>query len=47
MLTSAVIYKQRLSHKNEIVQLLHNCKCYGVDQNLERKRFLKWLWSTP
>ena len=30
MFTSAVIYKQSLLHENEIVQLLHNYKCYGV-----------------
>ena len=30
MLTSAVTYKQNLLHENEIVQLLHNCKCYGI-----------------
>ena len=39
MLTSAVIYKQRLLHENEIVQLLHNYKCYGVDQGCFRKLF--------
>ena len=37
MLRSAVIYKQRLLHENKIAQLLHNCKCYGVDQNHFRK----------
>ena len=37
MLTSAVIYKQRILHLNEIVQLLYNYKCYSVDQNLSRK----------
>ena len=37
MLTSAVIYKQRLLHENEIVQLLHNYKCYGVQQSRFRK----------
>ena len=37
MLTSAVIYKQRLLHENEIVQLLHNYKCYGVDQSRFRR----------
>ena len=30
MLTSAVIYKQSPLHEKEIVQLLLNCKCYGV-----------------
>ena len=30
MLTLAVIYKQSLLHENEIVQLRHNYKCYGV-----------------
>ena len=33
MLTSAVIYKQRLLNEKEIVQLIHNYKCYDVDQN--------------
>ena len=37
MLTSAVNLKQRLLHENEIVQLLHNYKCYGVDQSRFRK----------
>ena len=37
MLTSAVIYKPKLLHENEIVQLLHNYKCYGVDQSHFRK----------
>ena len=37
MFASAVIYKQSLLHVNEIVQLLHNCKCYGVDQSYFRK----------
>ena len=37
MLTSAIIYKQRLLHENEIVQLLHNYKCYDVDQSRFRK----------
>ena len=37
MLTSAGIYKQRLLHENEIAQLLHNYKCYGVDQSHFRK----------
>ena len=35
----AVIYKQSLLHENEIVQLLHNYKCYGV------VRFRKLLQS--
>ena len=30
---SAVIYKQRLLHENKIMQLLHNYKCYGVEQS--------------
>ena len=34
---SAVIYKQSLLHENEIVELLHNCKCYGVALSLFRK----------
>ena len=37
MFTSAVIYKQSLLHENEIVQLLYNYKCYGVDQSHFRK----------
>ena len=37
MLKSAVIYKQRLSHEKEIVQLLHNYKSYGIDQSPFRK----------
>ena len=37
MPTSAVIYKQRLLHENEIVQLLYNYKCYGTDQSCFRK----------
>ena len=37
MMTSEVIQKQRLLHENEIVQLLHNYKCYGVDQTRFRK----------
>ena len=37
MLTPAVIYKQRLLHENEIVQLLHNYKCYGVVLSRFRK----------
>ena len=37
MLTSAVIYKQRFLHENEIVQLLYNYKCYDVDQIYFRK----------
>ena len=37
MLTSAVIYKQKFLHENEIVQLLHNYKCYGVEQSHFRK----------
>ena len=40
----AVIYKQRLSHGNELEQLLHNYKCYGFNQNHFRK-FLRS--STP
>ena len=37
MFTSAVIYKQGLSHENKIVQLLHNIKCYGAEQRNSRK----------
>ena len=37
MFTSAVIYKQKLFHENEVVQLLHNYKCYGVEQSHFRK----------
>ena len=37
MFTSAVIFKQSLLHENEIVQLLHNHKCSGVDQSRFRK----------
>ena len=37
MSTSAVIYKQKLLHENEIVQLFHNYKCYGGDQSRFRK----------
>ena len=37
MFTSVVIFKQSLLHENEIVQLLHNHKCYGVDQSRFRK----------
>ena len=37
MPASAVIYKQRLLHENEIVQLLYNYKCYGTDQSYFRK----------
>ena len=37
MLTSPVIYKQRLMHLNEIVQLLSNYKCDGVDQSVSRR----------
>ena len=37
MSTSAFIYKQRLLQENEIVQLLHNYKCYGSDQSRFRK----------
>ena len=37
MFTSVVIFKQSLLHENEIVQLLHNHKCYGVDQSPFRK----------
>ena len=33
MLTSAVIYKQRFLHENEIV----HCKSYGIDQSRFRK----------
>ena len=38
-LNYAVIYKQRLLHENEIVQLLHNYKFYGVEQSHFRKLF--------
>ena len=34
---SVVIYKHKLLHESEIVQLLHNSKCYGVNQNRFRK----------
>ena len=37
MLMSAVIFKQRLLNENEIMQLLHNYKRYGVDQSRFRK----------
>ena len=37
MPTSAVIHKQRLLHENEIGKLLHNYKCYGVEQSRFRK----------
>ena len=37
MLTSVFIYKQKLLHENKIRQLLHNYKCYGVDQGRYRK----------
>ena len=37
MMTSEVIQKQSLLHENEIVQLLHNYKCYGVDKTRFRK----------
>ena len=30
MLTSAVLHKQRHLPENDIVQWLHNYKCYGV-----------------
>ena len=33
MLMSAVIYKQKLLNENEIMQLLHNYKRYGIDQS--------------
>ena len=33
MLTSAVIYKQRFLHEDEIV----HCKSYGIDQSRFRK----------
>ena len=36
-LTSAVICKQRLLHRNELVQYLQNCKSYNVDQDHFRK----------
>ena len=39
MLTSANIYKKRTLHENDIVQLLHNYKCYGIDQ----RRFINLL----
>ena len=42
MLTSAVIYKQRLLHEKDIVQLLLNYKYYSVDQS----RFRKLLQSS-
>ena len=38
-MTSEVIQKQRLLHENEIVQLLHNYKCYGVDQTRFEEAF--------
>ena len=37
MFTSAVIYKQKLLQENDIVQLLHSYKCYGVEQSHFRK----------
>ena len=37
MLTTAVIDKQRLLNEQEIVQLIHNYKCYGVEQSHFRK----------
>ena len=37
MLTPAVIYKESIFHENETVQLLHNCKCYGVVLSPSRK----------
>ena len=37
MLMSAVLYKQGLLHENEIVQLFHSYKCYGIDQSRFRK----------
>ena len=37
MFASAVIYKQSLLHVNEILQLLHNCKCYGADRSYFRR----------
>ena len=40
MLKSPVIYKQRLLHLNEIVQLLYNYKCDPVDQNVSRRPLL-------
>ena len=39
MLISAVIYKQRLLHENEIVRLFHNYQLYGVEQSHFRKLF--------
>ena len=37
MLTSAPICKQRHLHENEIVQLLHNYKSYGIEYSHFRK----------
>ena len=34
---SAFICKQRLLHRNEIVQYLENCKCYNDGQDHFRK----------
>ena len=39
MLMSAVICKQKLLHKHEIVQLLHNYKFYDVEQSHFGKPF--------
>ena len=37
LLTSAVIFKQKLLHGNEIVQYLQSCKWYNVGQDHFRK----------
>ena len=35
---SAVIYKERLLHENEIVQQRYNFRCYGVERLTTLKR---------
>ena len=42
MITSAIICKQRLLHEKQIEQLLHNYKCYDVNQS----RFWRLLKSS-
>ena len=39
MLMSAFIFKQRLLHENDILQLLPNYKCYGIEQSSFTKHF--------
>ena len=43
LLISAVICKQKLLDRNEIVQYLQNSKCYNVDQDGFRKPLKKEL----